>query len=102
MIKDPNKERIKVVREIHDEKLNSGKIKITELIDHLYDIVEKYGEESEFVTEGWDSFSYIRYEEIENDEEYNDRISKEEMKHNKSLEKKRRQLERLKKELGEE
>lgn len=102
MIKEPNTERLKVIRSIHDEKLNTGEIKITKLIDHLKGVVEQYGKESMYVTEGWDSFSYIKYEELENDEEYSNRLLQEEKNYNKSLEKKRKQLEKLKKELGED
>lgn len=74
---------------------------VTEVIDYLKGIAEKYPS-AKFKLQGcWDSTYYeIEYEELESDADYDERIAALKLKEESALAKKRAQYEKLKKELG--
>lgn len=78
-----------------DEKLSVIRDQINELID-------MFGENALFRADDWCDLDFvIQFEREETDEEYAERLKKEEEKKNKSLAAKKRQLEKLQKEIEE-
>jgi len=73
-------------------------------IEILQEVIPRCGATAEMVPEGYENYGDFRvqYKRLETDAEYKVRMEKLKTKEQKELERKRKQFERLKKELGEE